>query len=72
MQCNAMQRGRIPYLFKMHREVIFIPWESNTQHFAIQDWAEAKDIVMRHIPGILSIPRWTYQSAWLGLTLLPC
>ena len=25
------------------------------QHFAIQDWAEAKDIVMRHIPGILSI-----------------
>ena len=26
------------------------------QHFAIQDWAEAKDIVMRHIPGILSIP----------------
>ena len=26
------------------------------QHFAIQDWAAAKDIVMRHIPGILSIP----------------
>ena len=26
------------------------------QHFAIQDWAEAKDIVLQHIPGILSIP----------------
>ena len=26
------------------------------QHFAIQDWAKAKDIVMRHIPGILCIP----------------
>ena len=26
------------------------------QHFAIQDWADAKDIVMRPIPGILSIP----------------
>ena len=26
------------------------------QHFAIQDWAKAKDIVMQHMPGILSIP----------------
>ena len=24
------------------------------QHFAIQDWKEAKDIVMRHIPGIIN------------------
>ena len=26
------------------------------QHFAIQNWANAKDIIMRHISGILSIP----------------
>ena len=24
------------------------------QHFAIQDWKEAGDIVMRHIPGIIN------------------
>ena len=26
------------------------------QHFAIQDWAEAGDIIMRHIPGIINPP----------------
>ena len=28
----------------------------NTQHFAIQDWPNAKDIVMQHIPGVPSVP----------------
>ena len=26
------------------------------QHFAIQDWAENKDIFMRHIPGVINPP----------------
>ena len=44
------------------------------QHFAIQDWAEAKDIVMCHILGILSIPDGlTKVLSWvLRLALPPC
>ena len=45
-----------------------IPTESrhiDIQHFAIQDLADAKDIVMQHIPGILSIPdRLTKALRW--------
>ena len=26
------------------------------QHFAIQEWQEAKDITMRHIPGVICPP----------------
>ena len=26
------------------------------QHFAIQDWREAGDIVLRHIPGVINPP----------------
>ena len=37
-------------------EISLSRWSSvGLQHFAIQDWADAKDIVMRHIPGILSV-----------------
>ena len=43
------------------------------QHFANQDWADAKEIVMRHIPGILSIPDgltkalgWVLHSHYAG------
>ena len=30
-------------------------WHSDIQHSAIQDWVHARDIVMRHITGILSL-----------------
>ena len=28
----------------------------NMKDFAIQDWDDAKDIIMRHIPDVVSIP----------------
>ena len=46
MSAINMINNRVPTERSRHIDI---------QHFAIQDWAEAKDIVMRHIPGILSI-----------------
>ena len=47
MSAINMINNRVPTEQSRHIDI---------QHFAIQDWAEAQDIVMRHIPGILSIP----------------
>ena len=47
MSAINMINNRVPTERSRHIDI---------QHFAIQDWAEAKDIVLRHIPGILSIP----------------
>ena len=47
MSAINMINNRVPTERSRHIDI---------QYFAIQDWAEAKDIVMRHIPGILSIP----------------
>ena len=46
MSAINMINNRVPTEGSCHIDI---------QHFAIQDWAEAQDIVMRHIPGILSI-----------------
>ena len=35
--------------------------------FAIQDWREAGDIIMKHIPGILNLP--DYMTKPLGWVL---
>ena len=42
-----MINSRIPTEHSQHIEI---------QHFAIQDWAEANEIMMQHIPGIISVP----------------
>ena len=47
MSAINMINNRVPTERSRHIDI---------QHFAIQDWAEAGDIAMRHIPGILSIP----------------
>ena len=47
MSAINMINNRVPIERSCHIDI---------QHFAIQDQAEAKDIVMRNIPGILSIP----------------
>ena len=47
MSAMNMINNRVPTERSRHIDI---------QHFAIQDWADAKDIVMQHIPGILSIP----------------
>ena len=47
MSAINMINNRVPTECSRHIDI---------QYFAIQDWAEANDIVMRHIPGILSIP----------------
>ena len=47
MSAINMINNRVPTERSRHIDI---------QHFAIQDWADAKDIVMRHIPGIISIP----------------
>ena len=45
MSAINMINNRVPTERSCHIDI---------QHFAIQDWADAKDIVMRHIPGINS------------------
>ena len=47
MSAINMINNRVPTERSRHIDI---------QHFAIQDWADAQDIVMRHIPGIISIP----------------
>ena len=47
MSAINMINNRVPTERSRHIDI---------QHFAIQDWADARDIVMRHIPGIISIP----------------
>ena len=61
MSAINMINNRVPTERSCHIDI---------QHFAIQDWAKAKDIVMGHTPGILSIP--DELCAWLGLTLPLC
>jgi len=45
--CIKMINARIPTARSRHIDI---------QHFAIQDWKDAGDIVMRHIPGIICPP----------------
>ena len=45
MSAIKMINARVPTERSRHIDI---------QHFAIQDWKEAGDIVMRHIPGILN------------------
>ena len=47
MSAINMTNNRVPTEHSRHIDI---------QHVVIQDWAEAKDMVMRHISGILSIP----------------
>ena len=47
MSAINMINNRVPNERSCHIDI---------QHFAIRDWAEAKDIVLRHIAGVLSIP----------------
>ena len=47
MSAINMINNRVPTERSRHIDI---------QYFAIQDWAEAKEIVMRHIPGTISIP----------------
>ena len=35
------------------------------QHFSIEHWADAKEIVMQHIPGILSISDGLKALCWV-------
>jgi len=45
MSAIQMINARVPTERSRHIDI---------QHFAIQDWKDAGDIVMRHIPGILN------------------
>ena len=47
MSAINMINNRVPTERSRHIDI---------QHFAIQDWADAQEIVLRHIPGIISIP----------------
>jgi len=61
--CIKMINARIPTARSRHIDI---------QHFAIQDWKDAGDIVMRHIPGIISPPDDLTKPTNLGLTLASC
>ena len=45
MSAIKMINARVPTERSRHIDI---------QHFAIQDWKDAKDIVMHHIPGVLN------------------
>ena len=47
MSAIKMINNRIPTARSRHIDI---------QHFAIQDWAEHGDIIMKHIPGIICVP----------------
>ena len=57
MSAIIMINSRVPTERAQHIDI---------QHFAMQDWAHAKEIDMQHIPGILSIPhRLTKPLRWV-------